>query len=324
MNCPNCQIAILPTDRFCEECGTSLSEDSLPDQTQGCSKCGALPIDIDAEGYCSNCGFRNHANNSDRFEVLISSQLAGVCDRGLKHRQNEDFLALQTIENLHSHLMIVCDGVSSSQTPELASQTAAKTSCEVLCESLIQGITTEDAIRVAIASSLKAVSAIPHKPSINADPPSTTIVMTVVKDNVATIGWLGDSRAYWIAPSLQNSQQLTVDDSWLTDMVKSGKMSEDEAIRSPNAHAITNWLGADVKDSAEPSIINFSIPAEAGYLLLCTDGLWNYVPDASQIFALVQQASIFTAEAISRHLVDFARSRGGHDNITVAVLSTST
>jgi serine/threonine protein phosphatase PrpC len=137
-----------------------------------------------------------------------------------------------------------------------------------------------------------------------------------VQNRVATIGWLGDSRAYWLAA---NSEQLTTDDSWLNDMVSSGKMSEVEALRSPNAHAITNWLGADVKDSAKPSIINFPIPSQ-GYLLLCTDGLWNYAPKTSQILALVQQSGANDAATISRYLVDFARSQGGYDNITVAVL----
>lgn len=158
MNCPNCQIAILVTDRFCEECGTPLIKDSPLTQTQGCSKCGALPVDIDAEGYCSNCGFLNHFGDRDRFEVVRSNHLAGVCDRGLRHHQNEDFLALQTLENPHAHLLVVCDGVSSSQTPELASQTVANTTCEVLSASLNQGKTSEAAMRTAIAAALKAVS----------------------------------------------------------------------------------------------------------------------------------------------------------------------
>ena len=319
MNCPNCLIIILPTDRFCEECGTPLVADASPAaQIRGCSKCGA--IEIDADGYCSNCGFRNITGESDRFEVVLSNNLAGVCDRGLKHRQNEDFLALDTIKNSSTQILVVCDGVSSSQTPELASQTAAQTTCEFLKANLEREKTAEIAVQNAIAAALKAVSAIPYKAHLNADPPSTTLVAAIIQNNLATIGWMGDSRAYWIEPNFpQNSKQLTVDDSWLTDMVASGKMSEAVAMRSPNAHAITNWLGADVRDSAKPSIINFQIPS-AGYLLLCTDGLWNYAPEASRILALVQKESVGDAAAISRYLVDFARSQGGHDNITVAVL----
>lgn len=318
MNCPNCLIVILPTDRFCEECGTSLIVDATTNQTQaqikGCSKCGS--VEIDADGYCANCGFRNHFGEGDRFEIVLSPQLAGVCDRGLRHHRNEDFLALNNIENPSAQILVVCDGVSSSQTPELASQTAAKTTCEFLSNNLTQGQTPEDAIQNAIAAALQAVSAIPCQSKLKPDPPSTTLVAAIVQDQVATIGWLGDSRAYWLAAE---SKQLTIDDSWLNDMVSSGEMSEAEALRSPNAHAITNWLGADVRDIAKPSIINFPIPSQ-GYLLLCTDGLWNYAPETSQILALVQQSGSKDAATISRYLVDFARSQGGHDNITVAVL----
>ena len=318
MNCPNCLIVILPTDRFCEECGTSLIVDATTNQTQaqikGCSKCGT--VEIDADGYCANCGFRNHSGEGDRFEIVLSPQLAGVCDRGLRHHRNEDFLALNNIENPSAQILVVCDGVSSSQTPELASQTAAKTTCEFLSNNLTQGQTPEVAIQNAIAAALQAVSAIPCQSKLKPDPPSTTLVAAIVQDQVATIGWLGDSRAYWLAAE---SKQLTIDDSWLNDMVSSGEMSEAEALRSPNAHAITNWLGADVRDIAKPSIINFPIPSQS-YLLLCTDGLWNYAPETSQILALVQQSGSKDAATISRYLVDFARSQGGHDNITVAVL----
>ncbi len=318
MNCPNCLIEILPTDRFCEECGTSLIADPPTNPTQsknkGCSKCGT--VEIDADGYCVNCGFRNHDTEHDRFEVVLSPQLAGVCDRGLKHHHNEDFLALNTIENPATQILVVCDGVSSSQTPELASQTAAKTTCEFLSKNLTQGQTPEEAMQNAIAAALQAVSAIPYQSKVSADPPSTTLVAAIMQNQVATIGWLGDSRAYWIA---SESKQLTIDDSWLNDMVSSGKMSEAEAMRSLKAHAITNWLGADVRDSAKPSIINFPIPSQ-GYLLLCTDGLWNYAPETSQILALIQQSGSNDTATISRYLVDFARSQGGHDNITVAVL----
>ncbi len=318
MNCPNCLIEILPTDRFCEECGTSLIADSPTNQTQsknkGCSKCGA--VEIDADGYCINCGFRNHETGSDRFEIVLSPHLAGVCDRGLKHHHNEDFLALNSSENQSAQILVVCDGVSSSQTPELASQTAAKITCEFISKNLTQGQTPKDAMQNAIAAALQSVSVIPCQSKVSADPPSTTLVAAIVQNQVATIGWLGDSRAYWIA---SESKQLTIDDSWLNDMVSSGKMTEAEAMRSPNAHAITNWLGADVRDSAKPSIIYFPIPSQ-GYLLLCTDGLWNYAPETSQILALVQQSGANDAAIISRYLVDFARSQGGHDNITVAVL----
>lgn len=320
MQCSKCGATALAGDRFCEECGTALMvEAAIPKSTGGCEKCGAAPEEIDAEGYCSNCGFRNPSREHDRIEVICSSNLAGVSDRGLKRLRNEDFLACATVDGKKGYVLVVCDGVSSSQEPALAAQAAAAEVCRVLTAALEKGgRTLEEAMKQAIAAALTSVCNIPYTSASDADPPSTTLVAAVVQDNHATIGWLGDSRAYWI--SSQGSRQLTKDDSWLYDMVASGKMTEVDARKSDKAHAITRWLGADAIADSEPSIMSFNIPG-SGYLLLCTDGLWNYSPEPAQITELVKSLPETDAIAVSRSLVEFARCSGGHDNITVAVLS---
>lgn len=320
MECPNCGTRVQVGDRFCEECGTSLvAESAIPKVTGGCEKCGAGLEAIDAEGYCSNCGFRNQAREHDRIEVMRSDNLAGVSDRGLRHHRNEDYLACDRVEGKNAYILVVCDGVSSSQEPGLAAKAAAEGACMALAAAVEQGnIQLEEAMKEAINIALTSVCAISYSNGMDADPPSTTIVAAVVQDSTATIGWLGDSRAYWISPN--GSRQLTKDDSWLYDMVALGKMTEAEAKQSDKAHAITRWLGEDAIADAEPSIVNFAIPG-SGYLLLCSDGLWNYTPEESHLAELIKPMSDTDAITVSRSLVEFARHSGGHDNITVAVLS---
>jgi PPM family protein phosphatase len=318
MQCPKCSAAILAGDKFCEECGTPLTASKPPTAHHSCEKCGAGAEAIDAEGYCSNCGFRQVTPEEERLKVVIDVSLAGVSARGLRHHINEDFLALQQVQDSQVKILVVCDGVSSSEQPDIAARIAAETACKTLATVCQQGEKPESAIKSAFANALESVSKIPYTKSINSDTPSTTIVAAVVQHQIATIGWLGDSRAYWISANV--SQQLTQDDSWLTEIVAAGKMSEAEARQSSHAHAITRWLGADVVEDAIPSIVNFTIPG-SGYLLLCTDGLWNYAPQPWQLANLVQQSSATDAIAISRNLVEFARQSGGHDNITVAVLA---
>jgi serine/threonine protein phosphatase PrpC len=102
-------------------------------------------------------------------------------------------------------------------------------------------------------------------------------------------------------------------------------MSAELAAKSPQAHAITRWVGADSGDVLEPetiAIVRHALPETDGLLLLCTDGLWNYFPTPEAMAGVVREASRDGAEAlaIARQLVDLANGRGGHDNITAAVL----
>lgn len=316
MQCMTCGASVLADDKFCEECGTPLTASKPPTVAQSCAKCGAPSSAIDTEGYCTECGFRQEQGEQNRLEVIINSHLAGVSDRGLRHHHNQDFLALQQLNDTE-HILIVCDGVSSSTTPELAAQTAANSACLALATARERGETPDSAMKSAFITAVQDICNITQAYSINNEPPSTTIVAAIVQAGVATIGWLGDSRAYWISD--HRCQQLTQDDSWLNEVVAAGEMTVQQARKSPKAHAITRWLGADAVEDAVPTIVNFTIPS-SGYLILCTDGLWNYTLDAAHLGELVQASPAQDAITISHTLAEFARNSGGHDNITVAVL----
>jgi len=289
MQCSKCGTTVQVSDRFCEECGTPLITISkstpgcaifdgglttnvvtplitVSKSTPGCEKCGAGSEEIDADGFCSNCGFRRENRQDDRFEVVRSPNLAGITDRGLKHHRNEDDVACAQIDNRNAYVLVVCDGVSSSSSPELAAKAAAESACRRLNAAVLTRNSTslQEAMKLAIAEAMTSVCAIPYTKITDTEPPSTTIVAVVVVEGTATIGWLGDSRAYWI--SSNGSRQLTNDDSWLNDVVSSGKISAAEARKSPHAHAITRWLGADAMNM-EPSIVNFDLPG-CGNLLL--------------------------------------------------------
>ena len=129
---------------------------------------------------------------------------------------------------------------------------------------------------------------------------------------------MGDSRAYWIAR--ENSRQLTRDDPSINEVVEAGEMTEEEALKSSQAHAITRWLGADATpDDSAPSLVEFDIPGP-GHLLLCSDGLWNYVPNPAAMSELIY-AQEEDAVGVVRRLVDFANEKGGQDNITAVLLT---
>jgi serine/threonine protein phosphatase PrpC len=223
---------------------------------------------------------------------------------------------LAQVDGIPAQILVVCDGVSSSDQPDLASRTAAESTCQYLT-TIREDELPAAVITSSVAHALKSVCDIPLRPGVNADSPSTTLVTAVVMNGIATIGWLGDSRAYWISD--HSCQQLTTDHSWVTEAVAAGEMTLEEAEKSPYAHAITRWIGVDAVTDPIPSILNFVIP-HPGYILLCTDGLWNYAPEAQDLAELVKQSSGKDAITISRFLVEFARNQGGHDNITVGIL----
>ena len=108
----------------------------------------------------------------------------------------------------------------------------------------------------------------------------------------------------------------------MRDAIESGTYTPAEAEASPSAHAIVRWLGADTADDGKPNLTTFPIPS-AGYLLLCTDGLWNYAPDPNFLHYLIQQAPHSDSQSIARHLTQYANQQGGQDNITVAILVIS-
>jgi serine/threonine protein phosphatase PrpC len=249
-------------------------------------------------------------------EITLSPLFAGVTDRGLRHHRNEDALALLATAEPPVFALIVCDGVSSVTDPDLASAAAAERTRLALEQALAEGkLIGEEEMLAAIAAAQIAVSEIPFTSGSDRERPATTIVMAVIQEERVLIGWLGDSRAYWIDDN--GARQLTVDHSWLNDVVASGEMKEEYARKSKHAHAITRWLGADAE--AAPSIAHFDIPGP-GRLLLCSDGLWNYAPDLQDMSQLLKSLD-GDALPVARGLVEFARAKGGNDNITAAVLS---
>ncbi|HEV3070856.1 MAG TPA: PP2C family serine/threonine-protein phosphatase [Solirubrobacteraceae bacterium] len=316
--CGTCQATLLPGDRYCERCGTRVGT-APNEQTRagrGCAACGAPVEAIGAERYCSLCGVRQRSPQ-DRQEIdLIVA--AGVSDRGHVRRRNEDALHLQTVGE-RGVAVVICDGISSSLSADVAARRGADAAGAVLAEALRgEQAMLAEAMTSAVGAAQQAVLEVPWTSRCDRDVPSCTLVSAVCRNRELVIGWVGDSRAYWIAG--EDSCQLTVDDSWAQEQVAAGLLSVQEAGADKRAHSITRWLGHDAPDE-EPQILTLR-PTEPGRLVLCSDGLWNYTPAAAGLAAQLDALPPGTAAITAAHsLADAALSAGGHDNITVAVLN---
>jgi serine/threonine protein phosphatase PrpC len=263
--------------------------------------------------------------------------IAGLCHPGLKRPHNEDALAFATgmTGGERWSVLVVCDGVSSSTHAEQASSVAAKTACDALAHFARVGDVAHEAGAAAVAHAIRTAHVAVCAQGVEVgggDPPGTTIVVGLVYRHRLTVGWVGDSRAYWV--SEQGAELLTQDHSWLSEVVASGEVTEAEAMQSPLAHALTRCLGplevAGGEDGngggrileVTPDVRARDLPGP-GWVVLCTDGFWNYFPTAAQVSQLVRRAASGTARAtparIARRLVNLALARGGQDNTTALV-----
>jgi serine/threonine protein phosphatase PrpC len=312
MECPFCTASLPDDDLFCEACGKPLHMPTASADQHGCT-CGATPGEIDEDGYCGRCGKLARRPASDHIEAILSAAFAGVSDRGQKHQRNEDRFAIRQV--LNDSVIVVCDGVSSSTQSELASSAIAENVAAALEAALRRhsASSPERTVRTAIEKAQAELAAATVEGT--KDTPSTTVVAVMVKETDASVGWVGDSRAYWIGDDGE-SHQLTLDHSWVNEVVLAGEMTREQAMHAPQAHGITRWLGADSGENAEPDVIHVTFTG-SGYLLVCSDGLWNYAEQPDELRGLLRGND---AIEIARGLVEFANEQGGLDNITAVVL----
>ncbi|WP_051806744.1 protein phosphatase 2C domain-containing protein [Streptomyces sp. NRRL F-2664] len=287
-----------------------------------CVACRAGHVDTD--GYCEHCG---HAQPRERDHVEEElGSVAAVSDRGLRHHRNEDSFAVSATalpDGSAATVAVVCDGVSSASRPDEASAAAAAAANEALLDALPRGAHPQEAMHEAILAAAAAVNALaPEVPGAQ-NAPACTLVGAVVSGGLLTIGWVGDSRAYWVPDDRAAlPRRLTEDDSWAAQMVAAGLMGEAEAYADVRAHAITGWLGADAYD-LEPHTAIFK-PDHPGVVVVCTDGLWNYAESAREMAQVLPADAAVRPLHSAQVLVGHALDGGGHDNITVAVVPFAT
>jgi len=318
--CPNCGRVASTTGNFCEACRAELapalvSGGAAVTATE-CAFCHAGQIT--ADGYCESCG-RKVPSGRDHLELDLGP-LAGVTDKGLRHARNEDAMALATAESASGPavLAVVCDGVSSSRRPDEASLAAVQAAARVL----LAGVRADEDLaatsQAAVAAAQQALAGL-DEPGPG-DAPSATFVSAVMTAEAVTLCWLGDSRAYWLGSGTgADAQRLTHDDSLAGEMVAAGLVSEAAAMALPGAHVVTGWVGAD-SPGVPPHVATFTPPGP-GVLLLCSDGLWNYQPEAAGLAGLALPGALTHPLGAATALVTFALEAGGADNITV-VLAT--
>ncbi|PRY34805.1 PP2C family serine/threonine-protein phosphatase [Umezawaea tangerina] len=316
-NCPECDEPVAAEDRFCESCGRNLLVRTTPvggpDGTAA-ALCACGSTEIDEEGFCEQCG-RAQPVGRDRMEFVLPT-IAGISDRGRRRARNEDSMAFGHV-HARGVAAIVCDGVASSERADEASQAAVDAANAVLVDALVEGTDPERATVLAVAAANRAAGALARAEAPDVAP-SCTYVSAMRTDDGAVVGWVGDSRAYWLADvgNATPSRRLTKDDTWAAQLVADGVLTEAEAVNDRRSHVLSRWLGGD-SGQVSPHVVALR-PEESGVVLLCSDGLWNYLPEVEDLDAARTRGT--TPVELARELTEHALAAGGHDNITVVVI----
>jgi PPM family protein phosphatase len=303
----------------CRECGTNIAP---------------------AEGLCENCGAAStairqvavprHASGgegqaSDRDEDQLGP-IVLITDRGIEHTRNEDAAAAGSVagvvgEQPPAVAAVVCDGISTSADGQNASRAASVAGVDAMLEALTASGDLTSVMLAGLSAAAQA-AAEAESPEDSITPSSCTYTAAVVvwsnADEVhIAVANVGDSRVYWLPDPPAQPQCLTVDDTLAQQLISAGIPPESPAVQR-GAHTLTRWFGRDAEPPLfDESRVSTMTTAERGLLVLCSDGLHNYVPEAADIARFCHGV---VPEEAARALVDYALQAGGHDNITVIMI----
>ncbi|HEY8024124.1 MAG TPA: protein phosphatase 2C domain-containing protein [Burkholderiaceae bacterium] len=288
MQCPKC-LGLLNQDGFCDTCGLPIASfEAVPDTPRVATPMRSAPLKID-----------------------LPPDLALVSDIGRHHAENQDYGMVGRSDN-GNVVIVVADGVSSSENADIASATAVTAAYNELIRASAEQPGPE-VVQRAVAIAHAAVMEIPYTSS-HKEEPETTIVVALVRGGVATIAWVGDSRTYTVNPAY--ARLITRDDSWLADAMEEGELTLQQAMADPRSHSITQCLGM-LNDPIRIHVRTVKLDPGT-WVLLCTDGLWNYFDNPAAMAEKLREAGQDAdAFEVCQFLVRQANSAGGHDNITV-------
>jgi serine/threonine protein phosphatase PrpC len=308
MNCGVCGTWAAADDRYCEACGHEFVNTRWVSTTGRCGNC----IDGDAHEMvndaCRMC--RQRATTAGDMVKVGIDGIVGLSHRGHTRRRNEDAVAVGRTDTVA--VAVVCDGVSTSSASHTAARTAVDTGIHALLAALSEGLTPRSATLSAAQAAIGAVTGL-SEAATRHNPPCCTYVSTVVTADQVVVGWIGDSRAYWLADTATASSAcLTVDDTLAGQLRMVGVPT---TRYDADAAALIRWVGADA-GAVEPNITTYR-PTGRGRVLLCTDGLTRYVPGARDLADAVTGDA---HEAAAHLLTQLALDAGGKDNITVVLV----
>ena len=230
-------------------------------------------------------------------------QRAAFTHAGRKRRRNEDDYVVDP------PLFAVADGMGGAQAGEVASRLATGAFREFHAA---DDLDEEERLTAIIQEANRRIYE-RAQTDAQASGMGTTVTAALVARGGVTIGHVGDSRAYRIRGD--ELEQLTQDHSLVADLMRSGRLTAEEAKSHPQRSVITRALGTD----PEVDVDTMTVEAEPGdVFLICSDGLTTMVGNDAILRAVQESRDL---EAAANALVKAANRGGGEDNVTVVLFT---
>lgn len=255
-------------------------------------------------------------------------EVAALSHPGERREINEDNYSVTAYHLNESKLpalvAIVADGIGGHQAGEIASDLTVDTIVERLAES--DGSDPLGTMRAGIIEASQAVHLAAAEDDQREGMGSTVAAAWIIGDRLFT-AYVGDSRIY-----LQRSgiiQKISIDHTWVQEAIDHEVITAEEAVDHPHSHVLRRHVGGEdppdpdtrlklnASETDEEAWANQGLQLQPGdTILLCSDGLTDLVKD-KEIESIINSQNLGDA---SQRLVELARKRGGHDNITVVLL----
>ena len=229
---------------------------------------------------------------------------AGVTDRGRMRHANEDFFVMRP----EAGAFVVCDGMGGAAAGETASHLAAETAAVALANRKPGPAAIREAVRLANSAVYERA-----RQDRRLEGMGTTLVALSVSGSTAWVGHVGDSRCYrWRGATLE---RLTQDHSLVEEQIRIGRMTREQARRSPMQNVITRAVGTRADVVAD--VQEFPLQRD-DLFLIASDGLTRELTDVAIAGVLADAGS--DLQVVCAALVTAANAAGGRDNITCVLV----
>jgi protein phosphatase len=234
--------------------------------------------------------------------MLRAAETISKTDTGRQRRDNEDNAFAR------APVFVVADGMGGAQAGEVASRLAI----EAFQHELPESGTPEERLAACVRAANRTIYEMSRSEHERAGM-GTTLTAAYLDDDDLAIAHVGDSRAYLFRD--QTLRRLTEDHSLVEELVRRGKLTEEQAAEHPQRSIITRALGPE----PDVEVDTWTYPVQSGdVLLLCSDGLTSMISE-EQIAQIL--SSTPSLERAAQRLIAAANEAGGRDNITVVLFS---